>query len=604
MRPRERRKSQCPSGIKTTTSLLLSFLVFSAAPATAAQQAPASQKSLFPNFAVLPPNVPDPSLPDSGSAHDFTLRHIFHHGTYVDSRVHRKVDIHPENSGVEPKDGDAPISRKDHFKVRSRPVEIQRLTDRSPEALEAHRRVARLTGAPAVLDISAWTIDELPAPNITDKDTVVSIARMAANAYVQEPGKGEWEEVGGGFNRSASFGWEEDGLRGYVFADENNSTVIMGLKGTSPAVFDGLETTTNDKINDNLFFSCCCGQGGQYLWKQVCDCQSQTYTCNQTCLRKELKAENRYYTSSIELYTNLTNLYPNSNIWLTGHSLGGSVSALLGLTFGIPVVAFEAPGDDLPARRLGLPAPPNGDPDRPHARENNGIYHFGHTADPIFMGSCNGATSSCTFGGYALESQCHTGNVCIYDTVSDLGWRVGIGNHKIHVVLDSVIEAYDTVPSCERDSECVDCFNWKYYKDNGTHETTTKSSSTTSTKTRTTTCETPGWWGCLDKTTTTSTESTTTTSTSTSTCKTPGWFGCNDPTTTTEASTASSATPAPSLTITTTPTSSSSTSCKSHGWFGGCKDPTPTGTVEEVLASPPFPITPTPVQTGSWKQGL
>ena len=67
-------------------------------------------------------------------------------------------------------------------------------------------------------------------------------------------------------------------------------------------------------------------------------------------------------------------MYPNANIWLigrltlfvngvvlsislTGHSLGGSLSSLIGATFGAPVVAFEAPGEKLAASRLHLPSP-------------------------------------------------------------------------------------------------------------------------------------------------------------------------------------------------------------------------------------------------------
>lgn len=50
-------------------------------------------------------------------------------------------------------------------------------------------------------------------------------------------------------------------------------------------------------------------------------------------------------------------MYPEANIWLIGHSLGGSLAALIGATFGAPTVAIEAPGDTMAARRLHLPSP-------------------------------------------------------------------------------------------------------------------------------------------------------------------------------------------------------------------------------------------------------
>lgn len=57
------------------------------------------------------------------------------------------------------------------------------------------------------------------------------------------------------------------------------------------------------------------------------------------------------------LYFNLTYMYPEANIWIIGHSLGGALASLLGATFGVPVVTFETPGDKLAAQRLHLPSP-------------------------------------------------------------------------------------------------------------------------------------------------------------------------------------------------------------------------------------------------------
>ncbi|KAL9630532.1 MAG: hypothetical protein Q9164_006369 [Protoblastenia rupestris] len=492
------------------------------------------------------------------------------------------MDVRPNDSVWVTSDENGGTKSLEKLHARSIPEPIERLVDRTVARMQTMYDEARTRGSAATLDQSSWTTDEVMGPNITDKETVLTLAKMSSNAYTREPGTGEWQDVNGGFNHSQGFGWEGDGLRGHIFADTDNSTIVISLKGTSPAVFDGAETTTNDKVNDNLFFGCCCGQGGQYLWHQVCDCMTSAYTCNQTCLVKALKEKNRYYGAAIELYGNVTELYPQSTVWLAGHSLGGSTSALLGLTFGIPVTTFEAPGDALAAARLGLPSPPSAHPSAPQRRKYTGATHFGHTADPIYMGSCNAATSGCTLGGYALQTECHTGRVCRYDTVEDKGWRVGIGYHKIVSVIQDVIEIYDKVATCVPDDECVDCFNWKYFESNGSSPTTSRSSSSSSTTspstslTRTTTCQTPGWWGCLDESTTSTPTSTTTSSTSTSTKSSPttscveyGWFGgCLETTTLTPTSTA------PTTSSSTKLTDPLTTSCVEYGWFGGCLEST------------------------------
>ena len=365
-------------------------------------------------------------------------------------------------------------------------------------------------------------------------------------------------------------------------------------------------------MNDNLFGSCCCGQGGQFLWKQVCDCMTGTYACNSTCLVKSLREKSHYYWAVRDLYHNVTERYPDSSVWLAGHSLGGVVSGLLGLTYGLPTLTFEAFPDALAASRLGLPTPPGYRIGSHQSRFDIPIYHFGHTADPIYMGTCNGASSFCTIAGYAFQGVCHTGKTCTYDTVGDLGWRVGIGTHKITSVIKDVLEKYDTVPVCEEDVECQDCFNWKFFESNGTEPVTSKVSSTTtsSTRTRTETCRTPGWWGCLDESTTsgatTSTSRSTTSSStsSTSTCKTPGWFGCKDIITTTTTTTSSSAsstatTPAvaPAPTSSASPPTSTATSCLEPGWFG-CNDPSTVAPVSTPAAPSPTSARTTPVATG------
>jgi lipase ATG15 len=463
--------------------------------------------------------------------------------------------------------------------ARSNPMKIHRLKERHPSVVD--RLVAAAREYPEVWasQLDAWSMDEVDSPDVSHVGTILTFAQMAANAYVPVPNEGDWKDVNGGYNRTDDygFGWDSDGLRGYLYADETNSTIVIGVKGTTLAIWDGDGTTTNDKENDNLFFSCCCGQQGNYLYRQVCDCAQGTYTCNVSCLKHSLKKENRYYAAARHLYNNVTALYPHSNVWMAGHSLGGSVSAMIGLTYGVPALTFQAVPDALPATRLGLPVPPGVNPDKPAQREFTGAYHFGHNADPIYMGTCNGATASCSYAGYALESACHSGRECLWDVVNANATRVSVITHKIIYVIENVIKKWVQAPECRFTPECYDCPLWKEVIGNKTQSSTsTSSSSSTKTRTRTSTCQTPGWWGCLDETTTTgpvTSTSSITTTTTTSTCKTPGWFGCNDETTTT--------TKAP--TSTSTPTSTET--CKTPGWFG-CNDSTSTSPASTPSSTP------------------
>lgn len=171
----------------------------------------------------------------------------------------------------------------------SNPITIQRLADRRFSVIEEYLQAARSTGEVTALSPEDWVMDTVKGPNVKSKASVLAFASMTANDYVEVPGTGNWHDLDSGrFNYSSSFGWNSDGLRGHIYADKTNSTVIISLKGTSPALFDGAGTTTNDKINDNLFFSCCCGQGGSYLWRQSCDCMQSTYTANLTCIEEAI----------------------------------------------------------------------------------------------------------------------------------------------------------------------------------------------------------------------------------------------------------------------------------------------------------------------------
>ncbi|KAH7322263.1 Alpha/Beta hydrolase protein [Rhizoctonia solani] len=169
------------------------------------------------------------------------------------------------------------------------------------------------------------------------------LAKMTANAYAKR-GKPNWWEMSERWNTSFPFGWEpdEDGFWGQVFISDDENIVVMSIKGTSIWTPIGDKTLKKDKLNNNLLFSCCCAQvKWTWHWQTMCNCYSGHNRCDQTCLSTSLIVDGLFYSTRVELYKNLTATYPNTNIWLTGHSLGGSLAVLLGATFGVLTVTFE-----------------------------------------------------------------------------------------------------------------------------------------------------------------------------------------------------------------------------------------------------------------------
>ncbi|KAF9415674.1 putative lipase atg15 [Podila epigama] len=389
-----------------------------------------------------------------------SLRHVLHHGGNRYPDLYRRLDVSPVDLLLtELITGESSTHRikvKTTTTLKPRDPDIVSKGSGSSSAQSKLKRQGfrAWTTEDTSIGPESWTKEVVDAPDITDKDTIVQLSKINYNSYTEVASPG-WYDLEGNWGVNSTFGWEEDGVRGHVFSSADNSTLIIAIKGTSAAILGGGGgTATRDKINDNLLFSCCCAKVDR-TWRGVCDCNRGGYRCDQTCIENSVNSEDVYYNTAMKILWTVQDMYPGAKIWLTGHSLGGGLSALLGLTFGVPTVTFETPGDRLASQRLHLPAPPA------IRWEDFPLFHVGHTADPIFQGVCNGPRSACYYSGFALESKCHTGRTCVYDPVGEDNWRVDIRTHRLADTIEGVLKV-KSVPSCKQEVDCIDCPMWEF----------------------------------------------------------------------------------------------------------------------------------------------
>jgi len=135
------------------------------------------------------------------------------------------------------------------FEIRSIPRTTTQHVNISRQAIDFALTQSRQAEYSAQSPLIPWIQKEILVPDVTDLTTVTTLAQIANNAYIEIPKTFDWIDVNGPWNLSSDFGWEKNGLRGHVFASEGNETIIISLKGTSPAVFLGGGTGGNDKIN-------------------------------------------------------------------------------------------------------------------------------------------------------------------------------------------------------------------------------------------------------------------------------------------------------------------------------------------------------------------
>ena len=262
-------------------------------------------------------------------------------------------------------------------------------------------------------------------------DNVLNLAKMANNAYYVDT-TNNWIPV-------PPYNWTDidsnlDFIRGYVFIDNDTKTYIVSFKGTNVLPYE--ETRKYDKYNDNLFFSCCFNKTG-YNYDSTCK------ECNQKCYKNTLNDPNNYINSAKMMIQRLRDKidFDNSTIVFTGHSLGGAIATYMGILYNKTVVTFQTPGEKHYLEMTNLVT----------GRSLPDIYHFGHNNDPIFTGDCGWW---CKMGGYYIDTYCHLGYVCKFNTS---GYS-SLLKHRMSYVIDVMLQTWNgTLPKCQLQTDCSDC---------------------------------------------------------------------------------------------------------------------------------------------------
>ncbi len=276
-------------------------------------------------------------------------------------------------------------------------------------------------------------------------NTVLQMAMMSYNTYSD----GYWYDVE--LNQTIDLTNQQQQVHAFLFSDVSKQVNVVAIKGTS-AFFQ--PSTRQDKFNDNLYFSCC-------FHKETtigCDVEDNPLLaniCSSKCYKESLNFPDNYISKTIGIIEQLHKVidFSNSLVAFTGHSLGGALATFMGIEYSKQVITFQAPGE-LHYLQLAKNV---------YRTDYPNVYHFGHDADVIFTGKCNGWTSWCYWGGYIMKTKCHVGKVCMYNVVEKLGIKESIMTHTLQFVINQVITKWNnTLPACQYQSNCLDCAEWKF----------------------------------------------------------------------------------------------------------------------------------------------
>lgn len=289
-------------------------------------------------------------------------------------------------------------------------------------------------------------------------NTIENTMLMSYYAYTQGTWS-NWEKIMYNLTDDVSIGPHD--IKAFLFSDKDKIHNIIAIKGTS--LFDIFNSTVeHDKVNDNLFFSCCFYKQSR-KFKDYCPTEDNIhnstttfkpnkYECKKSCYLNILNMNN-YITMLPIIIDNINKVIDSktSNIYFTGHSLGGFLAMFLGLKYNKQVITYGSPGGKHFLNLLNIN----------YDKKDNRIYHFGHTADSIMNGECG---NICKLIGYNIETKCQIGNSCIYDSKKKLGLSKSIITHKLDYIIKYILPEWKLdFPSCHYNPICNEnCDKWSF----------------------------------------------------------------------------------------------------------------------------------------------